>query len=92
MLGCYLLVSTGSIRNSRPSPWRGRMEPQPLGAFYGDHEITCRCSQARLREVIALVGISFALAIFFAAGVWGIYWIARGWLALRDQKSIYANN
>jgi uncharacterized membrane protein len=68
------------------------MEPQPLGAFYRRSWTTRRLSQARLREVIALVGISFALAIFFAAGVWGIYWIARGWLALRDRKAMYANN
>jgi hypothetical protein len=46
------------------------MEPQPLGAFYGRSWTTRRLSQARLGEVIALVGISFALAIFFAAGEW----------------------
>jgi uncharacterized membrane protein len=37
------------------------------------------------------VGIPLALAVFLAAGVWAIYRIARGWLALRDRKPMYAN-
>lgn len=37
------------------------------------------------------IGIPLALAVFFAAGVWVIYRIGRGWLALRDRKSMYAN-
>jgi uncharacterized membrane protein len=49
-------------------------------------------SQARFAEVITLAGIRFALAIFFAAGVWAIYRIARGWPALRDRKAMYANS
>jgi uncharacterized membrane protein len=38
------------------------------------------------------VGIPLALVVFFAAGVWAIYRIARGWLALRDRKPMYANS
>jgi uncharacterized membrane protein len=40
---------------------------------------------------LTLVGIPLALAIFFGAGVWAIYRIARGWLALRDGKPMYSN-
>ena len=35
------------------------------------------------------VGIPLALAIFFGTGVWAIYRIVRGWLALRDRKPMY---
>jgi uncharacterized membrane protein len=38
---------------------------------------------------ITIVGIPIALGVFFAAGVWAIYRIARGWLALRDRKPMY---
>jgi uncharacterized membrane protein len=38
---------------------------------------------------ITLVGIPLAIGVFFAAGVWAIYRIARGWLALRDRKPMY---
>jgi uncharacterized membrane protein len=41
---------------------------------------------------VTLVGIPFALAIFFAAGLWAIYRIARGWLALRDRRPMYTNS
>jgi uncharacterized membrane protein len=37
------------------------------------------------------IGIPLAVVIFFAAGMWAIYRIARGWLALRDRKPMYAN-
>jgi uncharacterized membrane protein len=40
---------------------------------------------------ITLVGIPLAIGVFFAAGVWAIYRVARGWLALRDQKPMYTN-
>src|SRR5262245_62722156 len=40
---------------------------------------------------ITFVGIPLAVLIFLAAGVWAIYRIARGWLALRDRKPMYAN-
>ena len=33
---------------------------------------------------ITVVGIPLALAIFFGAGLWVIYRIVRGWLALRN--------
>jgi uncharacterized membrane protein len=38
---------------------------------------------------ITLVGIPLALAVFFAAGLWAIYRIVRGWLNLRDRKPMY---
>jgi uncharacterized membrane protein len=38
------------------------------------------------------VGIPLALAIFLGTGVWAIYRIARGWLALRDGKPMYLNS
>jgi uncharacterized membrane protein len=41
---------------------------------------------------ITLIGIPLAIGVFFGAGVWAIYRIARGWLALRDRKAMYANN
>jgi uncharacterized membrane protein len=41
---------------------------------------------------VTFVGIPFALGIFLATGVWVIYRIARGWLALRDRKPMYVNS
>jgi uncharacterized membrane protein len=41
---------------------------------------------------LTFVGIPLAVGIFFAAGVWAIYRIARGWLALRDRKPMYTNS
>jgi len=38
-----------------------------------------------------LMGIPLALAVFLGAGVWAIYRVARGWLALRDRIPMYAN-
>ena len=38
---------------------------------------------------ITLVGIPIALAVFVAAGIWAIYRVARGWLALRDRRPMY---
>ena len=38
------------------------------------------------------IGIPLALVIFFADGIWAIYRIGRGWLALRDRKPMYTNN
>ena len=38
---------------------------------------------------ITLVGIPIALGIFFGAGLWAIYRVARGWLALPDRKPMY---
>jgi uncharacterized membrane protein len=41
---------------------------------------------------ITLIGIPLAIGVFFAAGVWAIYRIARGWLALRDHRLMYAKS
>lgn len=41
---------------------------------------------------ITLLGIPLALAVFFATGVWAIYRVARGWLALRDRKPMYPDS
>ena len=41
---------------------------------------------------ITLIGIPLAIGIFFVAGIWAIYRVARGWLALRDRKPMYAND
>jgi uncharacterized membrane protein len=38
------------------------------------------------------VGIPLAMVVFLGAGVWAIYRIARGWLALRDRKPMYTNS
>ncbi len=41
---------------------------------------------------VTIVGIPLAFGIYFATGVWAIYRIARGWLALRDRKPMYTNS
>ncbi|HET9297371.1 MAG TPA: hypothetical protein VFS81_13015 [Candidatus Binatia bacterium] len=40
---------------------------------------------------ITILGIPLALILLFAAGIWAIYRIARGWLALRDRKAMYTS-
>jgi len=40
---------------------------------------------------VTFIGIPLAVAVFFAAGLWVIYRIGRGWLALRDRKPMYTN-
>ena len=40
---------------------------------------------------VTFIGIPLAIAVFIAAGVWVIFRIVRGWLALRDHKPIYTN-
>ena len=40
---------------------------------------------------VTLIGIPLAIAVFFLAGVWAIYRVARGWLALRDRKPMYVS-
>ena len=40
---------------------------------------------------ITFIGIPLAVGVIFAAGLWVIYRIARGWLALRDRKPMYTN-
>ena len=42
--------------------------------------------------VVTFVGIPLAIAVFLGAGVWVIYRVARGWLALRDRKPMYTNS
>jgi uncharacterized membrane protein len=37
---------------------------------------------------VTFIGIPLAVGIFLVAGVWVIYRIPRGWLALRDRKPI----
>jgi len=37
---------------------------------------------------ITLVGIPVALGIWLGAGLWAIYRIVRGWLALRDRRPV----
>ena len=39
---------------------------------------------------VTLIGIPIALAVFFFAGIWVIYRVARGWLALNDLRPMYA--
>jgi uncharacterized membrane protein len=39
---------------------------------------------------VTLVGIPVALGVFFAAGIWAIYRVVKGWLALRDRRPMYA--
>src|SRR5258705_12284743 len=38
---------------------------------------------------VTFIGIPLAFVVFFADGVWAIYRIVRGWLALRDRKPMY---
>jgi uncharacterized membrane protein len=38
---------------------------------------------------VTIVGIPIALAVWGAAGLWAIYRIVRGWLALRDRRPVY---
>lgn len=38
-----------------------------------------------------LVGIPFALGIWFGTGLWAIYRVVRGWLSLRYRRSMYAD-
>jgi uncharacterized membrane protein len=40
---------------------------------------------------VTLIGIPLAFAVFIGAGVWVIYRVVRGWLALRDRKPMYSN-
>ena len=40
---------------------------------------------------LTFIGIPLAIAVFIAAGLWVIYRIARGWLALRDRRPMYTN-
>ena len=37
---------------------------------------------------ITVVGIPFAIVLWFATGIWVLYRIIRGWLALSSQKAL----
>src|SRR5690348_15487504 len=37
---------------------------------------------------VTFVGIPLAIVVIFGDGIWAIYRIARGWLALRDAKPV----
>jgi uncharacterized membrane protein len=39
--------------------------------------------------IFTFIGIPLGIAIFFATGLWVIYRIARGWLALKDRRPMY---
>jgi uncharacterized membrane protein len=39
---------------------------------------------------ITVVGIPFAIVLWFATGIWVLYRIIRGWLALSSQKELPA--
>jgi uncharacterized membrane protein len=41
--------------------------------------------------LVTVIGIPFGIAIIFGAGLWTIYRVARGWLALRDGKPMYGS-
>ena len=40
---------------------------------------------------VTFIGIPLAIVVFIAAGLWVIYRIGRGWLALRDRRAMYNN-
>ena len=40
---------------------------------------------------VTVIGIPLAIVVFIAAGLWVIYRIVRGWLALRDRRPMYTN-
>jgi len=38
---------------------------------------------------VTFIGIPLAMVVFVAAGLWVIYRVVRGWLALRDRNPMY---
>jgi uncharacterized membrane protein len=40
---------------------------------------------------VTFIGIPLAIVVFIAAGLWVIYRVARGWLALRHRRAMYTN-
>jgi uncharacterized membrane protein len=40
---------------------------------------------------VTFIGIPFAIVVIIAAGLWVIYRVVRGWLALRDRRAMYIN-
>jgi uncharacterized membrane protein len=43
-----------------------------------------------LALLLTIIGIPLAIAVFCGAGIWVIYRVARGWLALNDRRPMYA--
>ena len=41
--------------------------------------------------IATVIGLPLGLMLFFGTGVWVIYRIARGWLALRNLKAMYSS-
>src|SRR5215471_5717437 len=39
--------------------------------------------------IVTIIGIPFAFLGVFALGIWIIYRVARGWLALKDRRPMY---
>ena len=44
-----------------------------------------------LLAFVSLIGIPFAFAIWIATGIWVLYRIARGWIALSNGRSMPVN-
>ena len=40
---------------------------------------------------VTFIGIPLAVVVIIAAGLWVIYRVVRGWLALRDRRAMYIN-
>jgi uncharacterized membrane protein len=40
--------------------------------------------------LLTIIGIPLALLVFCGAGIWVIYRVARGWIALNDRRPMYA--
>ena len=40
---------------------------------------------------VTFIGIPLAIVLIIAAGLWVIYRVVRGWLALRDRRAMYIN-
>ncbi len=40
---------------------------------------------------VSVIGVPLALVVLFADGIWAIYRIARGWLALRNKEPMFAD-
>lgn len=39
---------------------------------------------------LTIIGIPLGLLVFFGAGIWVMYRVVRGWLALNDRRPMYA--
>lgn len=43
-----------------------------------------------LALLLTIIGIPLAIAVFSGAGIWVIYRVVRGWIALNDRRPMYA--